>query len=160
MYKFAQSKLWHVWLMNEWDGIKQNILFLNLKIKNILNNLNIKSTHCPCNIPYYPFHGRWVGVPYCQVENHWIDITLLEALKIFLLSLFYFFHQAFYFERDDVALPGFAKFFSKSSKDERKHAERLMQYQNMRGGRIVLQDIKVGIINLMSFYVCKFHALC
>jgi ferritin heavy chain len=52
--------------------------------------------------------------------------------------------QAFYFERDDVALPGFAKFFKKSSDEEREHAEKLMNFQNKRGGRIVLQDIKVG----------------
>jgi len=48
----------------------------------------------------------------------------------------------FYFDRDDVALPGFAKFFNNSSKEEREHAELLMKFQNQRGGRIVLQDIK------------------
>lgn len=50
--------------------------------------------------------------------------------------------MSFYFDRDDVALPGFAKFFSKSSEEEREHAEKLMKFQNQRGGRIVLQDIK------------------
>jgi len=48
----------------------------------------------------------------------------------------------FYFDRDDVALKGFAKFFEDSSKEEREHAELLMKFQNQRGGRIVLQDIK------------------
>nr|ABH10672.1 ferritin [Haliotis discus hannai] len=48
----------------------------------------------------------------------------------------------FYFERDDVALPGFSKYFKKASEEEREHAEKLMKYQNTRGGRIVLQDIK------------------
>jgi len=48
----------------------------------------------------------------------------------------------FYFDREDIALPGFAKFFNDSSKEEREHAELLMKYQNQRGGRIVLQDIK------------------
>ncbi|XP_061162631.1 soma ferritin-like [Saccostrea echinata] len=50
--------------------------------------------------------------------------------------------MSFYFDRDDVALPGFSKFFKKASDEEREHAERLMKYQNKRGGRIVLQDIK------------------
>lgn len=50
--------------------------------------------------------------------------------------------MSFYFDRDDVALPGFAKFFKHSSDEEREHAEKLMKYQNQRGGRIVLQDIK------------------
>ncbi|KAK6170799.1 hypothetical protein SNE40_019104 [Patella caerulea] len=50
--------------------------------------------------------------------------------------------MAFYFDRDDVALPGFSKFFKKSSEEEKEHAEKLMKYQNKRGGRVVLQDIK------------------
>lgn len=50
--------------------------------------------------------------------------------------------MSFYFSRDDVALPGFSKFFKKSSEEEREHAEKLMTFQNKRGGRIVLQDVK------------------
>ncbi|XP_021355353.1 soma ferritin-like [Mizuhopecten yessoensis] len=50
--------------------------------------------------------------------------------------------MSFYFDRDDVALPGFAKYFKTKSDEEREHAEKFMKYQNKRGGRIVLQDIK------------------
>nr|AGC81883.1 ferritin [Concholepas concholepas] len=50
--------------------------------------------------------------------------------------------MSFYFDRDDVALEGFAKFFKKMSDEEREHAEKLMSFQNKRGGRVVLQDIK------------------
>merc|ERR1712060_514798 len=35
-----------------------------------------------------------------------------------------------YFDRDNVALPGLAKFFLESSHEEREHAEMLMKYQN------------------------------
>jgi len=49
--------------------------------------------------------------------------------------------MAFYFDRDDVALPGFSKYFKKASEEEREHAEKLMKFQNKRGGRIVLQNI-------------------
>ncbi|XP_041352660.1 soma ferritin-like [Gigantopelta aegis] len=49
---------------------------------------------------------------------------------------------AWYFERDDVALPGFHAYFKKMSLEEREHAEKFMKYQNKRGGRIVLHDIK------------------
>ena len=41
-----------------------------------------------------------------------------------------------------MALPGFAKFFRKFAAEELEHAQALMHYQNERGGRIVLQDIK------------------
>ena len=40
-----------------------------------------------------------------------------------------------YFARDNVALPGLAHYFMKESKEEREHAEMLMEYQVMRGGR-------------------------
>lgn len=50
--------------------------------------------------------------------------------------------MSFYFSRDDVALHGFAGWFKKMSDEEREHAEKLMKFQNMRGGRVVLQDIK------------------
>ncbi|KAB0382245.1 hypothetical protein FD755_004162 [Muntiacus reevesi] len=47
-----------------------------------------------------------------------------------------------YFDRDDVALKNFAKYFLRQSHEEREHAERLMKLQNQRDGRIFLQDIK------------------
>mgnify|MGYP002153740479 CR=1 FL=1 len=55
-----------------------------------------------------------------------------------------------YFDRDDIALKGFSKFFKASSDEEREHAEKLMKYQNTRGGRIVLQPIQVSKIHLLS----------
>ena len=62
------------------------------------------------------------------------------------------FSQAWYFDRDDVALPGFHKFCSENSKEEREHAEKFIKYQNRRGGRLVLQAIDVGspIFNEMT----------
>ncbi|XP_010922613.1 ferritin-4, chloroplastic [Elaeis guineensis] len=54
----------------------------------------------------------------------------------------YVYHSLFaYFDRDNVALRGFAKFFKESSEEEREHAEKLMIYQNKRGGRVKLQSI-------------------
>lgn len=48
-----------------------------------------------------------------------------------------------YFDRDTVALPGFAKFFKEQSDEEREHAEHFMKYQNKRGGKVELQPIAV-----------------
>ncbi|KAI4370513.1 hypothetical protein MLD38_018863 [Melastoma candidum] len=54
----------------------------------------------------------------------------------------YVYHAMFaYFDRDNVALKGLAKFFKESSEEEREHAEKLMEYQNKRGGRVRLQSI-------------------
>jgi hypothetical protein len=40
-----------------------------------------------------------------------------------------------------VALHGFAKRFRENSDEERGHAMKLISYQNMRGGRVVFQDV-------------------
>jgi len=50
--------------------------------------------------------------------------------------------MANYFERDDIALGYFAKYLAKASAEEREHAQLLIDYQNKRGGRVVLQDVK------------------
>nr|AGN29618.1 ferritin heavy subunit [Acartia pacifica] len=46
-----------------------------------------------------------------------------------------------WFSRDDQALHGFAKYFTKSSQEEREHGMKLMEYQTKRGGKVVFQDI-------------------
>lgn len=48
-----------------------------------------------------------------------------------------------YFDRDTVALPGFAKYFKEQSDEEREHAEDFMRYQNKRGGKVELQPLAV-----------------
>jgi ferritin heavy chain len=54
----------------------------------------------------------------------------------------YAYHAMYaYFDRDNVALKGLAKFFKESSEEEREHAEKLMKYQNKRGGRVKLHSI-------------------
>ncbi|XP_041033502.1 ferritin, higher subunit-like isoform X2 [Carcharodon carcharias] len=50
--------------------------------------------------------------------------------------------ESFYFDRDDVALRHFAEFFKEQSHEGREHAEKLMKFQNKRGGRIILEDVK------------------
>jgi len=54
----------------------------------------------------------------------------------------YVYHALYaYFDRDNVALKGLAKFFKESSVEEREHAEKFMEYQNKRGGKVKLQSI-------------------
>ena len=50
--------------------------------------------------------------------------------------------QLYYFDRDDVALPGFAKCFRKAAEEKKEHAEKFMKFQVQRGGHIILSDIK------------------
>ena len=54
----------------------------------------------------------------------------------------YIYHAMYaYFARDNVYLPGIAQHFLAESLEERGHAELLMNYQIMRGGRVELQAI-------------------
>ncbi|KAG9299243.1 hypothetical protein G9A89_013891 [Geosiphon pyriformis] len=48
---------------------------------------------------------------------------------------------AAYFGRDGVALHGLAKFFNHQAEEEYKRAQKLVSYQNMRGGRVILRAI-------------------
>ncbi|XP_048319921.2 ferritin-3, chloroplastic [Ziziphus jujuba] len=54
----------------------------------------------------------------------------------------YVYHALFaYFDRDNIALKGLAKFFKESSEEEREHAEKLIKYQNIRGGKVKLHPL-------------------
>ena len=46
-----------------------------------------------------------------------------------------------YFDRDDIGLNSLRDYFSKASLEEREHADKLMKYQNMRGGVVCLDNI-------------------
>jgi len=65
-----------------------------------------------------------------------------KQINMELYASYVYLSMSYYFDRDDVALPGFATFFKKASHEEREHAERFMKFQNQRGGRIVLQNIQ------------------
>jgi ferritin heavy chain len=51
-----------------------------------------------------------------------------------------------YFDRDNVGLPGLAQYFKDASDEERDHAEKLMRYQNQRGGKVKLQTIVMPVM--------------
>lgn len=50
-------------------------------------------------------------------------------------------NQAAFYDRDDVALNGFTKMFRKIAEEEYEHAQKLIKYQNLRGGRVVFSDV-------------------
>jgi ferritin heavy chain len=69
------------------------------------------------------------------------EASLNKQINLELHASYVYQSMAWYFDRDDVALHGFHEFFKKLSNEEREHAEKMMKYQNLRGGRIVLQNI-------------------
>ena len=72
-----------------------------------------------------------------EVEN-----GINNQINMELTASYVYQSMAFYFDRDDIALPGFSGLFKHNSEEEREHAEKLMKYLNKRGGRVLLQDIR------------------
>lgn len=65
-----------------------------------------------------------------------------DQIELELYAFYTYFSMASYFSQDAMALPGFADYFKKASSEEMVHAQKLMEFQNKRGGRVVLKDIK------------------
>lgn len=70
------------------------------------------------------------------------EAVINKQVNLELYASYVYQSMAFYFDRDDVALPGFSKFFKHNSEEEREHAEKFMTYQNKRGGNVVFKDIQ------------------
>jgi len=69
------------------------------------------------------------------------EALINKQINMELHASYVYMSMAAYFDRDDVALAGFAKRFRENSEEERGHALKLIEYQNMRGGRVVFQDV-------------------
>ncbi|CAD6184575.1 unnamed protein product [Caenorhabditis auriculariae] len=71
-----------------------------------------------------------------------VEAAINKQVNIELYASYVYLSMSFYFDRDDVALPNIANFFRKQSDEEREHAMELMRVQNLRGGRVVLQNVQ------------------
>merc|ERR1711977_293774 len=70
------------------------------------------------------------------------EAALNEQINMELYASYAYQAAARHFQRDDVGLMGFAKFFQESSDEEREHAEKFQKYLLLRGGRLTLTDVK------------------
>jgi len=70
------------------------------------------------------------------------EALINKQINMELHASYVYMSMAAYFNRDDIALSGFAKRFSENSNEEREHAQKFIDYQNMRGGRVVFQNIQ------------------
>jgi len=78
------------------------------------------------------------------------EAAINKQINMELYASYVYMSMAYHFDRDDVALEGFFKFFKHQSDEEREHAEKLMKYQNQRGGRIVLQNVNAPDVEWAS----------
>ncbi|XP_037357453.1 ferritin heavy chain-like [Talpa occidentalis] len=102
----------------------------------------------PTSFPHYPspppLLPPWDQSPWQVLQNYHQDSEAANnrQINLELYASYVYLFMSYYFDRDDVALKNFAKYFLHQSHEEREHAEKLMKLQNQRGGRIFLQDIK------------------
>ncbi|XP_043535232.1 ferritin, heavy subunit-like [Chiloscyllium plagiosum] len=78
----------------------------------------------------------------CQNYHKDCEDAVNKQINLELYSSYVYLSMFSYFDRDDVALCHFAEFFKEQSHEEREHAEKLTAFQNKRGGRVLLQDVK------------------
>ncbi|KAF5282030.1 hypothetical protein FQA39_LY00554 [Lamprigera yunnana] len=65
-----------------------------------------------------------------------------KQINMELYASYVYLSMSYYFNRDDIALPGLHRYFKSASDEEREHATIFMEYLNKRGGRIELIDVK------------------
>ena len=69
------------------------------------------------------------------------EALINKQINLELHASYVYLSMSNYFARDDVALHGFAKYFMKNSDKCHKQAQKFMDYQNKRGGRVVLKEV-------------------
>nr|XP_060492787.1 ferritin heavy chain-like [Panthera onca] len=102
--------------------------------------------------------------PSSQVRQNYhpeCEAAINSQINLELYASYVYLSMAAYFDRADVALENFSKFFLRQSHEESQHAEKLMQLQNQRGGRIRLRDIvkpdRDNWENGLNAMECAFH---
>ncbi|XP_061439412.1 ferritin heavy chain A-like [Rhineura floridana] len=78
----------------------------------------------------------------CQNFHADCEAAVNQMVNLELHASYVYLSMAYHFDRDDVALSHVAKFLKEQSHEEKGHAEKFLKYQNKRGGRIILQDVK------------------
>merc|ERR1711915_1141365 len=69
------------------------------------------------------------------------EALINKQINMELCASYVYLSMSTYFARDDIALMGFSKRFRDSSNEEEGHAEALIDYQNLRGGKVVFHEI-------------------
>ncbi|XP_030050294.1 ferritin light chain, oocyte isoform [Microcaecilia unicolor] len=78
----------------------------------------------------------------CQNFHLESEAGVNRLVNLLLKASYAYLSLGYYFDRDDVALAKFSKFFLEQSKEKQEQSEQFLNFQNKRGGRVVLQDVK------------------
>ncbi|XP_039112340.1 ferritin heavy chain-like [Hyaena hyaena] len=84
------------------------------------------------------------NVPFSIVRQNYhpqCESAVNNLINLELHASYVYLSMAFYFKREDVSLENFAEFFLRQSHEKKEQAQKLMELQNQRGGRIRFHDI-------------------
>lgn len=70
------------------------------------------------------------------------EAALSQQVNMELYASYVYQSLASWAAQDDIALPGLAKYCLTASEEERSHGQQLIDYLNMRGGRVKFMEIK------------------
>jgi len=70
------------------------------------------------------------------------EAAVNKQINLELYASYVYLSMSYHYDHVSVHLPGAHKYFKKASDEEREHAQKLMKFQNQRGGTVVLHDIK------------------
>ena len=71
-----------------------------------------------------------------------VEAAVNRLVNLHLRASYTYLSLGFFFDRDDVALEGVGHFFRELAEEKREGAERLLEFQNDRGGRALFQDVQ------------------
>ncbi|CAJ0595325.1 unnamed protein product [Cylicocyclus nassatus] len=69
------------------------------------------------------------------------EAAINKQINIELYASYVYLSMSVHFDRDDVALKNISNWFRKQADEEREHAIAMMHFQNLRGGRVVMQAV-------------------
>ena len=78
------------------------------------------------------------------------EIALNKQINLEYMASYQYQALYSYFDRDNISMKNIAAFFLKSCKEERDHGDDLVKYQNIRGGKVVLENITKPILEFNS----------
>lgn len=76
-----------------------------------------------------------------QRWNEECELELNKQINLELSASYQYLFLSSYFNRDNIALQPLVIFFEKCSLEEREHANKLINYQNMRGGIVTFDGL-------------------
>merc|ERR1711955_136582 len=114
---------------------------LHSTVRNCLGSISYTIYTSYTTRTYYTTNTRMAQSKVKQNFHSDSEALINKQINMELYASYVYLSMSAYFARDDIALMGFSKRFKEASTEERDHAMKLIDYQTMRGGRVVFREI-------------------